>query len=216
MKQFLGGIAVIAIVALHALSSGVPAGWRLRRLARSKAVRRACEDTEEQLRARLAEIARTYGLRPVLSQTVDSCWRASRLDGLFPGSISRPAMTGQLRIVAYFAPSAPVERAVPELIERLPPRLRYADHFEPKPEPDSPGPHYVLDGQGHAHIDWDIPGGRLMTAWVPSRKSRYTLREHVSTDPDGLTLEQAREAHGPLVAWDLSATYYERSRTRTR
>ncbi|MEU9046967.1 hypothetical protein AB0D63_35765 [Kitasatospora sp. NPDC048343] len=214
MKQFLGGVGVIAIVALQTFRSGVPATWRLRRLARSKPVRQACEDAEEQLRARLAAIARTYGLRPVFSQTIDDCWRASRVD-LLPGhSLVGPAMTGHLQIVAYFAPSAPVERAIPELIERLPPRLQYADCLAPKPEPDSPGPHSTLDGQDHVTVDWDIPGDRLMTAWVLPRKDRHTLRRQVSSDPDGLTLEQVREAHGPLIAWTLTATYYEKPKTR--
>ncbi|MER7772611.1 hypothetical protein [Kitasatospora sp. NPDC096140] len=74
VKQFLGGAAVIAPVLLQAaFGSGVPAAWRLRRLSRSKAVRQACEDTEAQLRTRLAAIARTYELWPVFSQAVDTC-----------------------------------------------------------------------------------------------------------------------------------------------
>ncbi|MFE5587763.1 hypothetical protein, partial [Kitasatospora sp. NPDC056531] len=78
-RQILGGVAVVAFVAARAVfTSGVPATWRLRLIVRSKPVRRACDEAEEQLRARLAAIARTYALQPVLSRTIDSCWRASR------------------------------------------------------------------------------------------------------------------------------------------
>ncbi|MER7581890.1 hypothetical protein [Kitasatospora sp. NPDC097691] len=216
VKQFLGGTAVIAIVLLQAaFGSGVPAGWRLRRLARSKPVRQACEDAEAQLRARLTAIARTYELRPVFSRTIDTCRRGSRID-LFPNSSAGNgyAMTGHLRITAYFAPSAPLEQALPELIERLPPRLLYRDHFAPKPEPYSPGPHTALDGSDHVTVDWDIPGRHLMTAWPLSGRDRHRLRRHVSTDPAGLTLDQAREAHGPLIAWTLTATYYTQAKAR--
>ncbi|MFJ7250315.1 hypothetical protein ACIQWA_37535 [Kitasatospora sp. NPDC098652] len=208
-KQFLGGIGVIMIVALQASGSGVPATWRLRRLARSKDVRQACADTGEQLRARLAAIGRTYGLRPVLSQTIDHCTRASRVN-LLPNHATRSgaSMTGHLRITAYFAPEASVERAVPELIERLPPRLLYRDTYAPKPEPDSPGPHTALDGDDHVTVDWDIPGERLMTLWAPSRNDRHTVWQQSSTEPPGLPLEQVRQVHGPLIAWTLSATYY--------
>ncbi|GAB7188576.1 hypothetical protein ATKI12_8407 [Kitasatospora sp. Ki12] len=214
VKHFLGGAAVIVLVLLQAaFGSGVPATWRARRKVRSQAVRQACRDAEEQLRARLEAIARTYELRPVFSRTIDTCWRASRIV-VIPDAGRGPALTGEVKVVAYFAPSAPVERAVPELIGRLPPRLLYGDHFAPVPEPDSPGPHYVLDGQGHAHVDWDIPGGRLMTAGRPARKDRHTLRRQVSTDPAGMTLEQAREAHGPLIAWSVSARYHTEPKTR--
>ncbi|GHF65126.1 hypothetical protein GCM10018790_48740 [Kitasatospora xanthocidica] len=219
VMQVLGLVVLLFFVAGKAVfASGVPATWRLRRVVRSKAVRQAREEAEEQLRARLSELARTHELRPVLSQAIDSCRRGSRL-----GFIQLPhatpgielALTGHLRIIAYFAPSAPIEQAVPELIERLPTQpSHHRDGFEPKPDPVSPGPHRVHDGQGYGELDWDIPGDRLMTAWQMPRKGRRNLREHVSTDPAGTTLEQAREVHGPLVAWILTATYYEQPKTR--
>lgn len=215
VKQFLGGAAVIALVLLQAaFGSGVPAAWRLRRLSRSKAVRQACEDAEAQLRARLAAIARTYELRPVFSQAVDTCTRGSRID-LLPNCSggNRYAMTGDLEITAYFAPSVPMDQALPALIDRLPPELPYRGRFAPEPEPDSPGPHYVLDGSDHAWVQWDIPGSQLTTS-PPSGRDRHRLRLQVSTDPAGMTVERAREEHGPLIAWTLSATYYTKAKAR--
>ncbi|WP_030235250.1 hypothetical protein [Streptomyces sp. NRRL S-350] len=218
-KQILGVVVLLVLVAgKAAFASGVPATWRLRRVVRSKAVRQAREEAEEQLRVRLSELARTHALRPVFSQTIDSCRRGSRL-GFIPVPHATPgtesALTGHLRVIAYFAPSTPIEQAVPELLERLPTRpSHYRFGFGPEPDTDRPGPHLVHDGQDYGQVEWDVPGDRLMTAWRLPRKDRRDLRQHVSTDPVGMTLEQAREVHGPLIAWLLTATYYQQPKTR--
>ncbi|MFJ8434938.1 hypothetical protein ACIQ9P_26920 [Kitasatospora sp. NPDC094019] len=204
VKQFLGLAVFFVMVLLRPLlGSGVPATWRLRRIARSKTVRQAAEEAQEQLSVRLATIARAYELRPVLTVTTDTCERASR-GIVFPNANRSPALTAQLKVVAYFAPSTPPERAVPELIERLPPPT----HGTSTPQPGKPGPHHVFDGHGTAHIDWDIPGTHTMTAGPRTGRDRHTLRRRISTTPADTTLEQARTTHGPLVAWTLCATYH--------
>ncbi|MFJ8627772.1 hypothetical protein ACIRD3_33730 [Kitasatospora sp. NPDC093550] len=213
VEGILGLVVLLAALAGQAvLAPGMPATWRLRRVVRSKAFRQAREEAAEQLRERLGEIARTYGLRLVLCQTIDSCSRGSRLNFRLPHSTPgvESALTGHLRIIGYFAPSEPVEQAVPELIERLPPQPQYSRDLDPH----SPGPHSVHDGREVVQIDWDIPGEHLIPDWQLPRKSRKHLRRTVTNDPAGLTPEQAREAHGPLVAWYLTDLYYDQPKSR--
>ncbi|MEZ0096022.1 hypothetical protein [Streptacidiphilus sp. EB129] len=210
-QRMLAGLAVSAI-ALR-VDSGVPATWKLRRIARSRAARRACAEAEDRLRARLSSIAHTYSLRPVFTQTIDQCSRGSRLDlGLDAGFAGDAALTGHLRIVAYFETHRPFAQAIPEIIGRLPPLPLYAhrdDRCAPKPKPDSTGPHLIVDGTGHALLDWDIPGHHLIAPWVLTT-DWLTLRQRVSTDPAGMTPDRARQAHGPLLAWTVSTHYLSR------
>ncbi|MEU6238174.1 hypothetical protein [Kitasatospora sp. NPDC047058] len=204
MKRWFGFLAVLAVLALHTLApSGVPGNWRLRLLIRSKAVKEARRQAEEQLRTRLADVAETYPVRPVLTRAVDMCSRGERiLIGFGSKPRGAPALTGHLRITTYFATEVPFDRAVPEIVGRL----------SPRPRDDAPGPdlsgsgRHRVNGPVPENLEWDVPGDELTVHPLP--KDRRILRCEVSEDPAGTTVEQAREAHGPLIAWIVSTTYY--------
>ncbi|MFH8724750.1 hypothetical protein [Streptomyces termitum] len=215
-------LLLFSLVGIDKCLPGRPGRRRLKKIAASDEVRRKCERTERDLRARAAEIAASSPWGPPLRTTlVDTCTRGGGRNHFDRNAPERPALHCVMRLHLYFVVDRPVSQVLRDLRSMSTPARWSGDsidsavrYYERRTyETPHAFPPSIGSRPGGEILTWDAPGDAATTKVREPSPRHETVRATCVSTPADLTLSALREHPGTLYEWTLTSMYHTVYRT---